>query len=64
MGHVGDGTVDVGAFSQVFDPTEVSDEALPGGELTEDHLTMTMDNRSVLVRFTVLSCTDSCIHTF
>lgn len=38
VGHVFQGTVDVGAFPQVPDPAEVPDEVLPGRELAEDDL--------------------------
>lgn len=38
VGHVFEGAVDVGAFAQVFDLTEIPDEALSCCKLTEDLL--------------------------
>lgn len=40
VGHVFQSTVDVGAFSQVTDPSQAPDEVLPGGERAEDNLSL------------------------
>lgn len=38
MGHVGEGTVDVGALAQVINPIEAPDEVFFIGDGTKDHL--------------------------